>query len=482
MCLSRQLACGVLLAPRCRGTDRCGDIKYSSTFEADDVKVVVVGAGEVGSYVAERLTKENHDVVVIEQDHERVQQVEQHIDALVIRGSGSHPDVLAAARIEEAELLVAVTAYDEVNLVACMLARQSGVRRTIARIEAPAMKGTAAQPLLKAAGADVIIDPDEETAVEILHLLDYPGATEINMLADDRVTVIGTVLSENSELVNRSLSECFAPYGPEWDFLIGAVSRGEKTIIPRKDMTLRTGDVVRIVSLGSASSELRRLLGLLHGRPHQVMLLGGGRTGAMVARRLVEMHSNVTLVERDPERARELAEALDDVLILEGDITDAELLEEEGVGNYDAVVAVTGNDEDNILACLYAKSMGVPETIALLHRLEFLPLLRTLGIDGALSPRTACANGVVRIIRGGVRVATYLDMDVEVLELTVAEGSSVDGKLISDLHLPKEVLIAAVVRDDSSMIGRGHTTLQAQDHLVIFARPKAVAAARKLFE
>ena len=446
------------------------------------MRVVIVGAGEVGSYVAERLTKENHHVVVIEEDHERAKHVEQHIDALVITGSGSHPDVLDAARISSAELLVAVTAYDEVNLVACMLARQAGVDRTIARIEAEALRGTAARELLKAAGADVVIDPDEETAVEILRLLDYPGATEINMLADDRVTVIGTVLSENSELIDRPLSESFAPYGQEWDFLIGAVSRGDRTIIPRKDMVLRTGDVVRIVNLGTASSELRRLLGLLHGRPHRVIILGGGRTGEMVARRLVEMHSEVTLVERDADRARELAESLDDVLILEGDITDAELLEQEGVREHDAVVAVTGNDEDNILACLYAKSMGVSETIALLHRLEFLPLLRTLGIDGALSPRTACANGVMRIIRGGVQVATYLDMDVEVLELTVAGGSSVDGQQISDLHLPKEVLIAAVVRDGTSMIGRGHTVLRAQDHLVIFARPKAVAAARKRFE
>ena len=446
------------------------------------MRVVIVGAGEVGSYLAERLTKENHEVVVVEQDPERARHVEQHIDALVITGSGSHPDVMAAAGIRGADLLVAVTTDDEANLVACMLARQEDVDLRIARIEAAALRAPAAAELLRAAGADVVIDPDEETAVEILHLLDYPGASEINMLAGDRVTVIGTVLGADSGLVGRPLSESFAPYGPDWDFLIGAVSRGDRTIIPRRDIVLQAGDVIRIVDLGTSSNELRRLLGLTHARPHRVMLLGGGRTGEMVARRLVEMNSEVCLVERDPERARELAESLDDVLILEGDITDAELLEQERVDEHDAVIAVTGNDEDNILACLYAKSMGVPETIALLHRLEFLPLLRTLGIDGALSPRTACANGVMRIIRGGVQVATYLDMDVEVLELTVADGSSVHGQRISDLHLPKEVLIAAVVRDGTSMIGRGHTVLQARDHLVIFARPKAVAAARKRFE
>jgi len=446
------------------------------------MKVVIVGAGEVGSYLAERLTKENHHVVVVEQDFERAHHVEQHIDAHVVPGSGSHPDVMAAAGIDSADLLVAVTTDDEVNLVACMLARQAGVDRRIARIEAAALRAPGASELLRAAGADEVIDPDEETAAEILHLLEYPGASEVNMLADDRVTVIGTVLGPDSALVGRPLSESFAPFGTDWEFLIGAVSRGDRTVIPRRDMVLRAGDVVRIVDLGTASNQLRRLLGLEHGRPHRVMILGGGRTGEMVARRLIEMHADVCLVERDPERARELAESLDDVLILEGDITDAELLEQERVDDQDAVIAVTGNDEDNILACLYAKSMGVPETIALLHRLEFLPLLRTLGIDGALSPRTACANGVMRIIRGGVQVATYLDMDVEVLELTVADGSSVHGQRIRDLHLPKEVLIAAVVRDGTSMIGRGHTVLQAQDHLVIFARPKAVAAARKRFE
>ena len=446
------------------------------------MKVVIVGAGEVGSYLAARLTRENHHVVVVEQDPERALDVEQHIDALVVTGSGSHPDVMAAAGIDDADLLVALTTDDEANLVACMLARQAGVERRIARIEAAALRAPGAAELVRAAGADEVIDPDEETAVEILHLLDYPGASEINMLADDRVTVIGTVLRPDSPLVGRPLSESFAPYGPDWEFLIGAVSRGDRTVIPRRDMVLQSGDVVRIVDLGTSSNELRHLLGLADARAHRVMLLGGGRTGEMVARRLVEMHSEVCLVERDPERARKLAESLDDVLILEGDITDAELLEQEQVGDHDAVIAVTGNDEDNILACLYAKSMGVTETIALLHRLEFLPLLRTLGIDGALSPRTACANGVMRIIRGGVQVATYLDMDVEVLEMTVADGSSVHGQRISDLHLPKEVLIAAVVRDGTSMIGRGHTVLQEQDHLVVFARPKAVAAARKRFE
>ena len=446
------------------------------------MKVVIVGAGEVGSYLAERLTKENHHVVVVEQDSERAHHVEQHIDAHVVTGSGSHPDVMAAAGIDGADLLVAVTTDDEANLVACMLARQAGVQQRIARIEAAALRAPGAAELRRAAGADEVIDPDEETAAEILHLLDYPGASEVNMLADDRVTVIGTVLAPDAPLVGRPLSESFAPYGPDWEFLIGAVSRGDRTVIPRRDMVLRAGDVVRIVDLGTASDQLRRLLGLEHGRAHRVMILGGGRTGEMVARRLVEMNVDVCLVERDPERARDLAESLNDVLILEGDITDAELLEQERVDDQDAVIAVTGNDEDNILACLYAKSTGVPETIALLHRLEFLPLLRTLGIDGALSPRTACANGVMRIIRGGVQVATYLDMDVEVLELTVGAASSVHGQRICDLHLPKEVLIAAVVRDGTSMIGRGHTVLQAQDHLVIFARPKAVAAARKRFE
>lgn len=444
------------------------------------MRIVIVGAGEVGTYLAGRLESEGHKVTLVEIDSKRAQHIENRLDVMVVAGSGSHPETMKRAKLHKADLLVAVTSDDETNLVAGKLAKKMGVPKTIVRIEARLLRD--AEELLEAMEVDVAIDPDEETAGEIYNLLRYPGATELNVLADGKVMVVGIVLGPDSELINKTLSESDSKYGPDWSFLIGSISRNGETIIPRKDMYLRQGDMVRIVSLREVSSDLQRILGLVKEPIRKVMLLGGGRTAEMLARKLVERRIDITLLERDPERARELAETLNDVLILQGDITDAELLENENIADADAVIALTGNDEDNMLSCLFAKSQGVSGVVALLHRLEFLPLLRRLGIDGALSPRTACANGVLREIRGGVQVATFLDTDVEVLEITLKANSKVEGRTIGDLHLPKNVLIAAVVRSDGSEIGRAHTQLQANDNLVILARPKAVSAVRKRFE
>ena len=205
------------------------------------------------------------------------------------------------------------------------------------------------------------------------------------------------------------------------------------------------------------------------------MLLGGGRTAEILAHSLEDRGVQVVIVERNPTRARQLAETLDEAIVLEGEITDADLLEEADVGRYDVVVALTGEDDANILACLYAKSGGAGETIAAVHRLALLNLLRDAGIDVALSPRTATANGVLRFVRGDVTaVATFLQGEAEVLEVEVAPDSPADGALIKDLGLPKDVLIGAIVRDGKPQIARGRSRLRGRDHIVAFAMPAAV--------
>ncbi|MEQ8718244.1 MAG: Trk system potassium transporter TrkA [Acidimicrobiales bacterium] len=444
--------------------------------------IIVIGAGEVGSHVAELLSAEGNDVAVVEQDAARVREVEQRLDVLAVCGSGTHPATLRSAGLDRAELLVAVSSDDEANLIACLLAKQAGVRRAIARIEAPALRGKEAAELHAAMGADLIIDPDEEVASEVMDLLDYPGASEIAVLGGGEVIVIGARLGPDAPLVGRTLGGIAAEYEPEWEFMVGAITRGEDTIIPRRNHRLEANDLVRMVVKRRARRDVLGLLGLDAARPHRVMILGGGRTGQILAGRLADRHARVSVVERDPVRAREIAEALEGVLVIEGDIGDAELLASEDVGGQDAVVAVTGEDDANILACLFAKSMGTTETIAVLHRLSLRGLLNEVGIDVALSPRTASANGVLRFVRGGVaQVATFLDMDVEVLELSVMDGSPGDGAVVSELGLPKEVLIGAIVRDGKAQIARGHSELRSRDHLVVFARPQTVAAVQRLF-
>jgi len=236
-----------------------------------------------------------------------------------------------------------------------------------------------------------------------------------------------------------------------------------------------------VVCKRRARRQLTRLLGLEHREPKRVMLLGGGRTAELVAGRLAARGAGVTIVEHDPQRARELAERLDHVLVLQGEITDADLLAEEGVARADAVVALTGEDDANILACLYAKAEGARETVAVVHRLSLLPLLADAGIDVALSPRTATANGVLRFVRGGVAaVATFLQGEAEVLEFEVKAGTPADGAIVAELRLPKDVLLAAIVRDGKAQIARGRSTLRARDHVIAFAMPNSAAEARRV--
>lgn len=444
--------------------------------------VIIVGAGEVGSYVAERLSREGVDVAVIEGDAARLRALEEELDVLTVRGSGSHPDVLALAGLPRADLLVAVTNQDEVNMVASMVAKQAGVERTVVRLEAPGLRGEQASELRRLVDADLIIDPDEEAARDIVELLEFPGASEVEALAAGEVLVIGARLAAESPVVGQTLLEVARDHEPEWEFLFGTITRGAETIIPRGDHRLMAGDQVRVLCMRKARRGLMRLLGLARRIPKRVMLLGGGRTAELVAERLARRGTEVVIVERDPQRARQLAEDLRHVTVLQGDFTETDVLVDAEVGEFDAVAALGGQDDANILACLFAKSQGAAETLAIAHRLELLPLLKQAGIDASLSPRTATANAVLRFVRGNIAgVATFLEGQVEVLEYEVRPGSAAAGSIIAELRIPHDVLIGAVVRDGRAEIARGRSELVVGDHVVVFTMPDTAGEVSKLF-
>jgi len=322
------------------------------------VHVVVVGAGEVGSYVADRLSREGHDVAIVDLSSSKLRRIDDALDVLTVVGSGTHPETLSRAGIEHSELLVAVTANDEANLVASMVGKSMGVKQTICRIEASGLRGPAAHAVREASGADLFIDPDAETAAEVLELLDFPGADEVAHMANGEVVVIGASLPAEAPLVGRTLGDIAEEFEPDWDFMVASIGRGEETIIPRRDHRLEAGDHVRIVAKRRARRLVIELLGLAKHTPKRVMLLGGGRTAEILAKSLTSRGVQVVVVERNPERARELAEQLENCLVLEGDITDDDLLHEADVGRYEMVVALTGEDDANIVACLFAKANG----------------------------------------------------------------------------------------------------------------------------
>jgi trk/ktr system potassium uptake protein len=445
--------------------------------------VIVCGAGEVGVHVAERLSREGHDVALVDRSADRIAQAEERIDAQTVIGRITSPSVLDQAGVNKAELFVAVTNDDEANLIAALVARQAGVATTIVRLQSDDLRGADSSRLRKTMGVDHVIDPDFETAQEIFELLRFPGASEIFPLVSGEVMLIGARLPAGAPLVGKTLHELAQQFEPHWDFLIGAITRKGHTVIARQDMRLEPDDHLRIVCNQRGRRQLLKLLGLESKTPKRVMLLGGGHTARILAERLQDRGAFITIVERKHERARELAERLEHTVILEGEITDPDLLAEEEIGRQDVVIALTGEDDANILACLFAKAAGAQETIAVVHRLGILPLVHEAGIDVAISPRTAIANAVLRFVRGGEisSVMTFLEGDAEILELVVQDGSSADGAVIAELPLPKDVLIGAVVRDGNAEIARGRTKLRDQDRVIAFAMPSATTAVRRIF-
>lgn len=445
--------------------------------------VIIVGAGEVGRYLAQRLGAEGNDVVVVEQNEVIAAQIAGELDVQVVVGSATVPSTLEAAGVAKADLLAGVTQNDEVNLIASLLAKEAGVAQTVARIQTEELRGPAGKPLLDAMKADLIIDPDADTADEIMELVHVSGADEVYRMSDGDLLVIGAVIAEGSTLAGSTLAEIGALYEPDWRFLFGALTRDGETVIPRGDQRLEVGDHVRVLTSRSARGEILELLGAAHRTPKRVMILGGGAVGSRVAERLTDEGAEVVLIEQDLSRARFLSEKLPHVTIVNGDIEDVDLLSEESITRMDLVIAATGDDAANVLACAFAATENRTFTVAVLHRLALLPLVRQFGIDAALSPRTASANAVLRHVRGGTAsVATFLESDIEVDEFLIEEGAPADGVRVADLHLPHSIVLGAVIRPGTpGSIVRGATTLHAGDNVVVFARPDSIPSLRKAF-
>ncbi|MFK8025963.1 MAG: Trk system potassium transporter TrkA [Ilumatobacter sp.] len=445
--------------------------------------VIIVGAGEVGRYLAQRLGAEGNDVVIVEVNEAAAASIGEDLDVQVVVGSATVPSTLEAAGVHKADLLAGVTQNDEVNFIASLLAKEAGVAQTVARIQTEELRGPAGAVLRDTMRADLIIDPDADTADEIMELSRVSGADEVYRMSEGDLLVIGAVIAERSTLAGSTLAEIGRVHEPNWRFLFGALTRDGETVIPRGDQRLEVGDHVRVLTTRDTRNELLELLGAKQRRAKRVMVLGGGAVGSRVAERLTDEGAEVVLVERDLERAQELSERLPFVTIVNGDIEDVDLLAEESITRMDLVIAATGDDAANVLACAFAASEKRTFTVAVLHRLSLLPLVRQFGIDAALSPRTASANAVLRHVRGGTAsVATFLESDIEVDEFEIEAGSDADGIRVADLHLPHSIVLGAVIRQGSTgEIVRGTTTLHAGDNVVVFARPDSIPALLKAF-
>lgn len=446
------------------------------------MRIIVVGGGEVGYHLAGRLSQEGHDVVVIERDVDLASRIQNHLDVLVVTGNGASLTCLEQAGIERAELLIAVTNLDEVNLIACLIAAQFDVRLKVARVSNPEYyeRGTVLEE--RKFGADLLINPEKECAREIFRLVHRTAASDVAEFADGRVVLLGLPVTEDAPVAGRSLEEIGRDL-QEQHFLTVAIERGGESIIPGGATRLRPGDEIYLIAEAQHLDTAYRLLGLERRRIQRVMLLGGGRVGLELARMLEREDVQPIIIERSRARCVALAERLDKALVLHGDATDLDLLQQEGVGQADALVAVTSEDETNLLSSLLAKHLGARKVITLLKRSEYIPLVSRVGIDAAVSPRLSTANRILQHVRGG-RILSIAVMDrnkAEAMEMEVVPGSRAVGRRVRDLSLPSGAILGSVERGEEILIPRGDTRIEAGDHLVVFALPAAIGPTAEYF-
>lgn len=439
------------------------------------MRIIVIGAGEVGYHLAARLSTEQHDVVMIERDGDLADRIQSRLDLLVLQGNGASFSCLEEAGIERSDMLLAVTNFDEVNLIACLIAAQFDVEMKVARVSNPdyyERRGVLQEGRF---GADLLINPERECAREILKLFHRTRASDVAEFAGGRIVLLGLPVLHEAPAAGKSLAEIGRDSEGK-HFLTVAIDRDGETLIPDGDTRLHPGDEIYLVSEAPHLEEAYRLLGLEGERIRRVMLLGGGRVGAHLARMLERERIQPTIIERDRDRCVDLAETLETALVLNGDATDLELLKQEGIGETDGLAAITNEDETNLLASLLCKHLGARKVIALMKRGEYIPLVSRVGIDAAVSPRISTANRILQHVRGGhvLSMAVMERNRAEAMEIEVVESSTAAGRSVRELALPAGSILGSIQRGEEIVIPRGDTRIEAGDRLVVFALPSAI--------
>lgn len=446
------------------------------------MKVIIVGAGEVGYHIADRLSKEKHDVTVIEKSLEKERLLKTKLNAMVILGSGANVDVLESAGIAQADLFIAVTDLDEVNLVACMLANEYQVPHITARIKSLEYSKPGWQRNAAKLGIDLLINPQNVVADEICNIVAHTAATEAAEFANGRVVFLGYPIGKDSPLAGISLKELGGIRGI-YRLVVTAIQRNHETVIPRGADVIERGDTVYFVCNKRDLGAVNYLFGFEKEETKTIFILGAGRVGAAVASRLAALKYRVKVIDRNPQHCADLAQTLDNVLVLNTEGTDVDTLKSEGIADGDVFIGATQDEQTNILCSLLAKSYGVKRGIALVNQPQFVTLAPDLGIDACISPRMATAAAILKYVRRGevLSMAMVEQSDSEVLELILPADSDVAHRPLRSIHVPRGAIIGAIVRDDKVIIPSGDDHLEPDDHVIVFTLPEAVGRVEKFF-
>lgn len=444
------------------------------------MRVIVVGAGEVGFQIAKFLSAENIDVVVVDKSKDKLRRISEKLDVAVIEGEGGSPSVLEEAGVKNADILLAVTDMDETNMIACLVAKvMFQVPRNVARIRN--VEYTDNATLLDSLGINPAISPEIESARAIVRLLEISFAVDVSDFEDGRVKIIGFKIPSKSKFIGKALKNLDLS---DPRVLIGTIQRGDQIIIPSGNDSIKEDDIIFLPVKADDVEPICNVLGGVAEPVRNVMIVGGGRVGYYVAKTMEERNVNVKIIERDTERCKFLLKLLKKSVILHGDGSDQKLLEEENISNMDVFAAISNNEELNIMASLLAKSLGVKKVITVVNRTDYLPLANSLGIEAVLSPRLITADAILKYVRGGnvLSLTTIADGKAEIMEALVSEGSVLIGKKLFEVELPKKSLVGAIIRGEDVVIPSGSDEIQQGDKLIVFTLKDSIKQVEKLLQ
>ena len=451
------------------------------------MKIVIAGAGEVGSHLAKMLSVEANDITVIDSRQERLDALSASTDVITILGNPSAIDVLQDAGVANADLFIAVYPSDsqDVNIVSAMLAKKLGSKKATARIDNEEYLSYENKYLFTEMGIDLMFYPEKIAAGEIIDLLKRTATTDSMDFARGKLQIAVFKLEESSALLGMTMAEFSAVANNQGhSFRVVAIARGNDTIIPRFDTKFKYHDLVFIISKRDGMEMLMKYIGKKDIEIKNVMILGGSPIGEIVARNISKQMETVKLIEMNKEKCLELSEKLpDNVIVVNGDGRNSDMLIEESIKDFDAFVAVTNSSETNILACVAAKRLGITRTIAEVENIEYIRLAESMGVDAIINKKLITAGRIYKFtLSNKVRFIKYMSgTNAEVLEYIVAPETAITKHMLKDMNFPKNAIIGGIIRGNEAIIAVGDTQIQAYDRVAVFALPEAVKEVDKFF-
>lgn len=445
------------------------------------MKIVIAGAGEVGSHLAKMLGDEYHDVTVIDSNMKKLEQVMGSADVFAIRGDMTTLETLNKAELKNCNLFIAVSSSESSNIISAMLAKQIGAKKAIARIDNDEYLQDGNKDIFLNMGVDYLFYPEKVAANEVITLLDNTNSSEYVNFSNDRLTLIVMKLDRSSSLIDLTLSQVFEGTKP-MKYRTVAISRNGETIIPSALDVFKDGDTIYVMTDRKYTDEVYSFSGRDKIHVNNLMILGGSKIGERIAMSL-QNKLKVKLVDYNVDKARALADRLDNTLVINADGRDAAIMTEEELGNMDAFVAVTGRSETNILAAMLAKKLGVKKVIAEIENINYINLAASMGIDTVINKKLTTASNIFRFtMNTDVQSIKCLSgCDAEVLEFIAKPGSSITKTNLRNLNFPKNATIGGVVRGDKVIIAEGSTEVKAYDRVVVFSMPDAIVKLGRYF-